>query len=160
MNSIIYFTIIFSFFLIGCSTTFNEAQSSILNTTEDDYKILRIVDGDTVIVEYNNKPEYVRIIGIDAPEKEECFSKESTERLNGLIGGKTVILEPKPNENRDKYNRLLRYVVFNNRDIGAKLILEGFARNYPWFPHPKRKEYERFEQEARKNNLGLWRECN
>ena len=146
------YIILFSLLLVSCSTS----KAIVIS---DEYKVIRIVDGDTAKVNYGNKPEYVRIIGIDAPEKEECFSKESTERLNELIKEETVTLISKPDEDRDKYNRLLRYVVVGDRDIGAELIKGGFARNYPWFPHPKLDKYGTYESKARENNLGLWAEC-
>ncbi len=151
--------ILFSLLLISCTAS-NEIKSEFSEDTVSFYQVLRIVDGDTVVVKYKDEPEYVRIIGIDAPEKEECFSSESAERLSELIGRKTVILEPKSDEDRDKYDRLLRYILSDGKDIGAELIKEGYARNYSRFPHLKLKEYEAFEQKAREDNLGLWRECN
>lgn len=146
------YIILFSLLFIGCST-------SKTNIVIDDYKVIRVVDGDTIEVHYENNPEYVRIIGIDAPEKEECFSKEASEQLKKLIEEATVTLISKPDENRDKYNRLLRYILSDGKDIGAELIKGGFARNYPRFPHPKLNEYKNFELDAQKNQLGLWREC-
>lgn len=146
------YIILFSLLFISCSTS----KTSVVI---DDYKVIRVVDGDTIEVHYENKPEYVRIIGIDAPEKEECFSKEASDQLKKLIEGTTVKLKSKPDENRDKYDRLLRYILSDEKDIGAELIKGGYARNYPWFPHPKLEEYKNLELEAQKNELGLWGKC-
>ena len=57
------YIILFSLLLVSCSTS----KAIVIS---DEYKVIRIVDGDTAKVNYGNKPEYVRIIGIDAPEKE------------------------------------------------------------------------------------------
>ncbi|MCF7845026.1 MAG: thermonuclease family protein [Kiritimatiellales bacterium] len=121
--------------------------------------ITRVVDGDTLTILLKGKMEYVRIIGIDAPEKDECFYTQATEQMKSLTEGKRAILESKTDENRDKYDRLLRYVSVDGIDVGGQMIFEGFAKNYPWFPHPRNETYDAIEREAKKSELGLWEKC-
>ena len=124
-------------------------------------QVLRVIDGDTIEI----KNDVVRIIGIDTPEmggngtKEECFAKEASEYVRSLIDAKTVELHPQIGENRDKYGRLLRYVHWNGEDIGRRLIAEGYAKNYPWFPHPRKEAYASAEEGARSDDRGLWKAC-
>ncbi len=152
-------------FLVGCEVIPSRSQdptparSRGSTTPAYQTQVLRIVDGDTIIVEIEGKEESVRIIGIDAPEKDECYFEEASENLTEFISNKEITLESKPSENRDDYGRLLRYVFVDETDIGAELIKEGFARNYSWFPHPKRSEYSAFESEAKNNGIGLWKNC-
>lgn len=117
--------------------------------------VTRIVDGDTFVI----GEEHVRIIGIDTPEKGECYYEEATERLRQLILKKPVELIPQPTENKDKYQRLLRYVHLADKDVGRIMLQDGYARNFPWFAHPRMEEYSAAEREAREANRGLWGAC-
>lgn len=122
----------------------------------------RVVDGDTLD---SDKGERIRLIGIDAPEKEykeqkeECFAQESKERLKELVEDHEVRLEKDMSE-RDKYDRLLRYVYINDVNINELLVREGFARLATYPPdtkyYGKLKEVERV---AREEKAGLWGAC-
>lgn len=63
------------------------------------FSVVRIIDGDTLVVKIDNKDEVVRLIGIDAPETKDsrkpiqCFGKEATERAKELMENKKVKLE-------------------------------------------------------------------
>lgn len=113
----------------------------------------------------NDKTERVRIVGIDTPETVDprkpvgCFGPEASTRAKELLFGEEVILERKPDENRDKYDRLLRYITLNGEDVGALLIREGFAKSYPYFPHPRLESYEELQDEAKEAGKGLWGAC-
>lgn len=123
-------------------------------------QVLRVIDGDTIEVEQaDGTTEKVRFIGIDTPEVQECFAAEATAYLAQLLEQKTVELLPQPTENRDKYGRLLRYVYFDSTDINNQLILLGYAKNYPWFPHPRIAQYARAEHIAQSSSRGLWNMC-
>lgn len=115
----------------------------------------RVIDGDTFVI----NQEHVRIIGIDTPEKEECYYEESSQYLQKLIENQAVELIAQPTDNKDKYGRLLRYVHIADNDIGLQMLQDGYARNYPWFTHPRMEEYGKAHFEAQNANKGLWREC-
>ncbi|MBU0767104.1 thermonuclease family protein [Patescibacteria group bacterium] len=144
--------------LVSCQP--NTQPSLPTTPPKEEAIILRIVDGDTVTVLLKGKMEYIRIVGIDAPEKDECFGDQATEKMRELAEGKRAILESKIDENRDKYDRLLRYLSVDEIDIGGQMIYSGFARNYPLFPHPRSEIYKELEHRAQESNLGLWGECN
>lgn len=124
-----------------------------------DAKLLRVVDGDTIVVKTNNTEQHVRIIGIDAPEKQECFAAESTSKLQDLLKSKWVSLHTKPGENKDKYGRLLRYVHSGGLDVGIELLKTGHAKNFPWFEHPRKKDYSAAASRAEESGVGLWGGC-
>ena len=128
--------------------------------------VTEVIDGDTVVAQVSSdKAEKVRIVGIDTPETVDprkpvqCFGEEASARMKELAEGKAVTLERKPDEDRDYYGRLLRYVILDGRDIGAQMISEGYAFSYKRYPHPRLAEYNRLEREARQQGLGLWSEC-
>ncbi|PIR53907.1 hypothetical protein COU75_03585 [Candidatus Peregrinibacteria bacterium CG10_big_fil_rev_8_21_14_0_10_42_8] len=120
----------------------------------------RIIDGDTLeVVLFDGSEETVRIIGIDTPEYKECYFEEATEYLQLLISDKNIVLQEQPGDDRDKYERLLRYIHIDGIDIGLQLITDGYARNYPWFDHPRVEQYSTLENRAKQLGLGLWSEC-
>jgi endonuclease YncB( thermonuclease family) len=88
-----------------------------------EYLVTRVVDGDTL--ELGNG-ETVRLVGIDTPEVGECGFEESSARLGDLVAGREVTLG-ESDEDRDQYDRLLRYVDVGGLDAGLRLIKEGFA---------------------------------
>ena len=134
------------------------------------YRIVEVTDGDTIKVEYNGNIEAVRFLGIDTPEvnnpysKEECFGPEASDKTKQTLIGKSVYLLPDPNaQDRDKYDRLLRYIYLEDGTlINALLIKQGYAYAYIYKDEVLQfsKYFSLLEQEAKKNNLGLWGECN
>jgi len=63
---------------------------SALSCGSEKYKVLYVVDGDTISVEYMNKPERVRLIGIDTPEsrindKVIIDSKRQNKGINQIV---------------------------------------------------------------------------
>ncbi|MBU7045436.1 MAG: thermonuclease family protein, partial [Theionarchaea archaeon] len=85
---------------------------------EDSFICTVVIDGDTFRLETG---ETVRLIGIDAPELSQPGGKESREYLTHLILNKGVTLE-KGYEDRDKYNRLLRFVYLGNKCINEEML--------------------------------------
>jgi micrococcal nuclease len=115
--------------------------------------VTRVVDGDTIVVEGG---ESVRLLDIDTPEKGEPCAANATNRLKDLIDNKEVLLVS-GKENRDKYDRLLRYVFLNDTLINLVMVREGWANLYIFNKDPR--FYESFleaEQLAKAENLCVW----
>jgi len=135
----------------------------IQNKTQlETFKVTRVIDGDTIEIKGG---ERVRYIGIDTPETIDprkpiqCFGVEASKKNKELVGGKTVRLE-KDITNRDKYNRLLRYVYVGNVFINLELVKQGFAYSYPYPPDIKyQDQFIKAQQEAQKTKQGLWNAC-
>lgn len=121
----------------------------------------RVIDGDTIVIGGNK----LRLIGIDSPELEtekskgECYADEAKEKLKELVENKEVRLE-KDVSQKDKYDRLLRYVYVGEENINEVLVQEGFAKLATYPPdvkyYGKLKEAQRV---ARENKVGLWGKC-
>jgi micrococcal nuclease len=112
--------------LLGCADDAVEAAGSVRTqswSSETDEPELeeatveRVVDGDTIIVRVDGERERVRLIGINTPESVAPEAERNTEEgveasdyTKSLVGeGDTVWLESDVSD-RDKYDRLLRYV--------------------------------------------------
>ncbi len=131
------------------------------------YTVLSFADGDTIEVDMNGTHERIRFIGVDTPETQDprvsvqCFGKAAGEYTKQLIGSNPVRLEADPdNTNRDRYDRLLRYVYLpDGRLVNAEIIKAGYGFAYILFPFSRSEEFQNYEQEAREQNRGLWGSC-
>ena len=115
--------------------------------------VTRVIDGDTIVVEGG---ERVRLLDIDTPERgEECYTN-ATNRLKDLIDGKEVTLIS-GKEDKDVYDRLLRYVFLNDTFINQVMVREGFANLYIVNKDPRYYDMLReAEQAAKADGLCVW----
>ena len=120
---------------------------------EDTLICTSVIDGDTIRLKTG---ETVRLIGIDAPELSQPGGEESREYLTHLILNKRISLE-KGYEDRDKYNRLLRFVYIGSICINEEMIRQGYAEaRYVSPEDPRREYYIQLEMEAETAKAGLW----
>jgi len=140
-------------------------KSSCIKEVQALYRVVKVIDGDTIKVDVGGEIETVRLIGIDTPEianyynpREDYFGPEAARYAKQILENQSVYLIPDPMQsNRDKYNRLLRYVFLEDGTlINAKLIKEGFAFNYIYEPFQLMKQFDYLEKRAKENQLGLW----
>ncbi len=103
------------------STEISEPQNTEETTTAtfEEAKLIRVIDGDTIEVELNNKQYSVRLIGINTPESVAPDSYKTKNSIEGTEASNTVkdmlsdietIYLQKDISDTDKYDRLLRYV--------------------------------------------------
>lgn len=131
------------------------------------YQVVDFADGDTVTVDMNGTDETIRFIGVDTPEVHDprkavqCFGEAASTFTKQLIGRNRLRLEADPlNTNRDRYNRLLRYVYLpDGRLVNAEIIKQGYGFAYLGFPFSKSEEFATLEKEAREGSRGLWGKC-
>ena len=117
-------------------------------------KVTRIIDGDTFETETGEK---VRLIGINAPEISDLYGTEAKQYLSDLIENKTVDLQADNLSNdKDRYQRLLRYVILDGVDINKKMISDGLVFAYLKYKFTKSIDYEQAQIQARETNKGIW----
>jgi len=132
---------------------------------EKDYAaatVTSVVDGDTIWVDLEGEAEKVRLLGIDTPEmsSDDCYAQEATDYLESLVFDEEVILvRDILNDDRDKYDRLLRYVELNGVDINEKMIRDGYALYYDTYDVLRGDDYADAELEAQSEVKGLWGDC-
>jgi endonuclease YncB( thermonuclease family) len=115
-------------------------------------RFFRVVDGDTIKVEYKGQEVSVRLLRINTPERGQPGYREATEELRKLIPGfGPVNLEfEKGKEERDRYGRLLAYVWFGGRNLNVEMVKRGHSKF--WTKYGKGKyaaEFETAEKEAK-----------
>lgn len=106
----------------------------------------RVVDGDTIAVELHAAelsepfPVHVRILGIDAPERDTVEGKASTAALSAIVastGGKVVMEPDEHHPDRDRWGRLLRHVFVSGVLVARSLLAGGAAALDDRFPPTK-----------------------
>ena len=132
------------------------------------YKVLRVVDGDTIRIDYNGKDEKVRFIGLDTPETKDprkpiqCFGREATAKMTEFAENKNIRLEfDKTQGERDKYGRLLAFVYSeDNKNLAYEMIRQGYGNEYTYNSNPYKyqNEFKEAARKAREENKGLWAE--
>lgn len=145
----------------------SDTKQTVLEAQPGLWQVDKAIDGDTLDVTLAGKHERVRLLGIDTPETHDprkpvqCFGEAAAAHTKQLLEGKNVRLEPDPTDSdRDKYNRLLRYVYLPDGTlINAKLIQDGYAFAYTIFPLEKLDDFRALETEARTAGRGLWSGC-
>ena len=91
--------------------------------------VKRVIDGDTIELDDGRK---VRYIGINSPEMTDkrpevlCLAKLAKEENEKIVLGKTVEME-KDISDKDKYDRLLRYIWIDGKMVNLELIKNGYA---------------------------------
>jgi len=127
-------------------------------------RVVHVVDGDTLKVRINEKKENVRLLGVDTPEmnfrsgQPEPFALESTLFLREQVDGQIVSLIPDAlNNDRDRYERLLRYVyTVDGTFLNLELVRRGYGFALLAFPLKMRERFAAAEIEARQAGRGLW----
>jgi micrococcal nuclease len=131
------------------------------------YKVTHVADGDTISVDMSGKTETIRMIGVDTPESVkpnspvQCYGKEASDYTKQNLNGQSVRLEADPTgDNRDRYDRLLRYVYLQDGTLWEqKLIDQGYGFAYLSFQFTKQADFAALQAKAQDAKLGLWATC-
>jgi micrococcal nuclease len=99
------------------------------------YKVARVIDGDTFIVYHGSVKITVRLVGIDAPENSnnkhrdgQPFSRQSTQHLAGLVLNKTVDVKSYV---ADRNGRILGEIfLLHGENVNIEMIKVGLAEVY------------------------------
>ena len=126
------------------------------------FKVTRVIDGDTIKAQSHDVEIRVILVGIDAPEtskkKSELgqpYSQSAKEYLAELILNKTVDIKF---HGLDKYDRALGVIVLEGKNINLEMVRAGLAEAYRGKPASKFNPfpYLSAEEEAREAKRGMW----
>jgi len=129
------------------------------------YRVIEVIDGDTIVVARDGRTDTVRILGVDTPETKhptkgvECFGPEASAYTTRRLLGARVRLEDDV-VHRDVYGRRLSYVYVDGRSFDDELVRRGFARFLVIQPNVRHaRDLLRSELDARRHHRGLWGAC-
>jgi endonuclease YncB( thermonuclease family) len=123
-------------------------------------RVIEVTSGDKLTLLDTSLITYkVRLVGIDAPESSQPYSKESRAKLFSLIHGKQVVVIT---NKRSHSNVLIGKVLLNKKDINLLQIKHGMA----WTSYNYVKEisyddqgtYADSQLKAKNEKIGLWRD--
>jgi endonuclease YncB( thermonuclease family) len=137
---------------LSCAGTGNAGVKAV------DAEVLRVVDGDTVIVRMpDGKKTKVRLFGVDCPEKKQAFGKTATEFVRHLLGTEKLIVMPAETKT-DKYGRTVGIVrLASGVTLEEELLTGGLAWVYEAYcDRPDCIAWKHLEKTARAEKRGLW----
>ena len=117
-----------------------------LFSSNQSIKLLKIYDGDTILISLNGKQEKIRFTGINTPEidhpkyhkKGEFFGPEAKRHLSKILTKHKISRLEFDVNKRDKYHRMLAYIFLDNGKMLNELMVEdGFAYVYNFPPNVK-----------------------
>ena len=135
-----------SFFLFISLTTFSQTTFTA--------KVVGIKDGDTVVVlDSLNNQTTLRLAEVDTPEKSQAFGTKAKQFTSDQIYLKTIKYVV---TDTDRYGRSIAMIYYDtdNKYISAEIIKAGMGWHYKRYSTSK--ELATFEDNAKKNKIGLW----
>ena len=135
------FLIIFSIFF-----------SILLLSAEEEIKILRVIDGDTVSAESQGTQIKIRLSEIDAPEMDQPFGTNSKKCLSELIRENSGLKFK--SDGQDSYGRSLGWLMADQINLNYEMVKRGCAWVYDRYV--VNKTIYSFQNGARLKKLGLW----
>ncbi len=131
------------------------------NSRVNEYvRAIKVFDGDTILLKYNNEDIKVRLIGIDAPEMEQRpWGKRAKRHLERILKKSNNIVKIELDiERYDKYERLLAYLWTPDGNLINEIMIRNGYAVLLTIP-PNVKYVERFikaEETAKKQKKGIW----
>ncbi len=142
-------------------------------------KVIRVVDGDTLKINYSGKIESIRLIGIDTPESYNgskahrdarrghtdvsailALGKTASDFVKKLVKKDDAISIEFDVTLRDRYGRLLGYVFLpSGKMLNEEIIKAGYANILTIPPNVRYSaKFITAYKNAREKKLGLWKE--
>lgn len=148
--------------VLGVLTSCGSSPPDALNTTPEAVghhfiaTVTDVVDGDTLIVDRDGREEVVRLLGINAPEVDECLHEGATGYLTDILSGRTVGVE---DHGTDRFGRGLAYLWLGDSLVNEGVAARGLAiATTPDDGDPLGASIVSAEEAAAAEGLGLWAE--
>ena len=125
------------------------------NAEEFSGAVVRVVNGDSLMVEFHGQQVRVRLKEIDAPESRQLFGKASRESLTQICAKKTARVSW---TQLDRNGRTLGRVWCDGIDANAEQVRRGMAWVFDRYVTDQ--TLYPLQDAARTQRLGLWSEAN
>ncbi|MBC2712847.1 MAG: thermonuclease family protein [Desulfosarcina sp.] len=130
----------------------------------DQYQVLRIVDGDTIVIDYNGTREKIRFLCVNPPESVHPDRKQNipmgkvaSDYTKKRLSGKSVGIELET-KTRGRYGRLLAYVFVDGKNFNLELVQQGLSPYYTKYGRSGKYDqaFRDAEKSARDLGLNIW----
>jgi micrococcal nuclease len=132
----------------------DSAPTGDTNPVGESARVVRVFDGDSMNVEIDGSIVEVRMIGINAPEGDECHGDEARDALTDLLGDGPVVLEEGTGD-RDQFGRVLRYLWVDGVDVNERMLELGHAVALS-DGHGREATYRSAAVGAMERRIGMW----
>ena len=129
------------------------------------FRVVKVLDGDTIVVLRGRTRDTVRLLGVDTPETHhprkpvQCYGPEASDYTTRRLTGQLVRLEDDV-ETHDIYGRHLAYVYVEDTRFEDELLEKGYARLLVIEPnHAHARTMLDEELDACRERRGLWGAC-
>lgn len=152
------------FSLVGSPLSSNNCYGAKKAKKKKVYKVVRVIDGDTIVVKRKKKKFKVRLLGVNSPESvhpqtrknDKCGKRASNYTKKKLLNKKVTLTYGK--DKYDRFGRRLAYVYRKKKMFNKMLLSAGHAKVQMFKPNTKyKKTFKNLEFEAKVNNKGLWK---
>lgn len=135
----------------------NDGQAQIVRPSGASLKInvTRVSDGDSVRATSSEGDLEIRLLGVNAPERDDCFDDEAADELESLLAAGDVTLYPWPGET-DQFGRQLGLLVAGDTFVNLSLVETGHVVARSQSDHGFDAEFEEAERAASSAGIGLW----
>ena len=117
--------------------------------------VTRVSDGDSVRANSAEGELEIRLLGINAPEQDECFGQDAADELERLLSNGDVTISPWPAE-LDDFGRELGFLFADGVLVNLSLVETGHVVARAQSDHGLDTEFEDAEQNASTSGVGLW----
>ncbi len=128
------------------------------------YPVIRVVDGDTIDIDFSGKRERIRLLNVDTPEsvhpdkaRNTLLGKKASDYTRTRLMGKTIDLEF-DGKKRGKYGRLLAYVMLDGINFNLELVHQGWSPYYTKYGESRQyhQDFTQAQAQARSRGLNIW----
>lgn len=118
-------------------------------------EVTDVIDGDSLRGRGEGRELEIRLVGVNAPEGDECLGDDARQRLEELVSVGPVELRPWPAD-RDEFGRTLGLLTAGDVFVNLALLESGHAVARAQSDHPFRREFDAAEADAAAAGRGLW----
>lgn len=142
------------FFFIVYILTFFAVNTSYSDSGFLSGRVIRVIDGDSLVANINGSETRIRLAYIDTPEHNQPWGIQSKAALMILLKGANPQFRV---VDRDRYGRFVSEVWVGNRSINEAMVRLGQAWAYERYVPPALKlRYRSLMKSARGSRAGLW----
>jgi len=117
-------------------------------------RVVKVLDGDTLVVRADKRETIVRLHGIDAPEGGQAFGQVCRRVLSNMVNGESAVVSI---VDTDRYGRTIATLTVAGRDVGLELVRAGCAWHFRQYSNAS--AYAVAEDDARSARRGLWQDA-
>jgi len=124
-----------------------------------------VIDGDTIVVNYNGKSEKVRLLSVNTPESVHPDNKQNipmgkvaSDYTKASLLKKYVALEFEAGPIRGRFGRLLAYIFVDGTNFNLQLVRQGLSPYYTKYGLSQKydQQFRKAETYAREHHLNIW----